>query len=62
MYTREQALACLRRNHVEIKSKKGKDHHGDTITRHYISTQGLGIKLQGVADRLINHYYDYFRA
>ena len=65
-YTRESALNRLRRNEVEIKVvKKPKDPKkplGDTIVIHYISTKGLGIKLQGTADYLINNYYDMTRA
>ena len=64
-YTREQALRILKRNGVEVKKvvvpKDPRMPLGDTLTLHYIGTRGLGIKLQGVADFLINHHYDMVR-
>lgn len=66
-YTRESAIARLKRNGVEILSiKKVKpmtilDPFPKPYTVHFINTRGTGIKLQGTADYLINNFYDMAR-
>lgn len=66
-YTRESAMARLKRNGVEIKAvtkqprPTEKNPFPDTYILYLISTRGLGIKLQGAADYLINKYYDMAR-
>jgi lipopolysaccharide export system protein LptC len=63
-YTRKSALQILSRNGVEIKiiKKRKKIGSDETVKIHYITTQGTGIKLQGVCDYLIANFYDMVRA
>ena len=66
-YTRKSALNRLLQNGVEIKRVKKipqateKNPYPKSYTLHYISTHGLGIRLQGTADYLIKNYYDMVR-
>lgn len=66
-YTRSSALAILSRNGVQIQVVKNTpvptaaNPYPESRNFHYIPTRELGIKLQGVADYLINNFYDIFR-
>lgn len=64
-YTREKAIRMLEHNGADIKRvkvpKDRKKPDGDTMILHIIDVRDCGIKVQGVADFLINHHYDMIR-